>query len=109
MSLETIWNAIVPVANNEYAEIVLGQPILFIFSSKAIIVVNNSAQCVFQLAFVLVVHGDANTHCWGAITLTTAPPDIRQQALGEFDLTGPSISSKAGASDLRVEFAARQH
>ena len=109
MGLETIRNTIVAVTDDEHAEVILGQPVLAILGPEAIIVVDDALQRILELHLVLVVHRDANAQGWGALPLPATPPDVRQKALCELDLSSPAISAEPGATDPRVELAAREH
>ena len=106
MLLETLWNVVVSITDYKDKEIVLGQTEILV-RPKAVVVVDQTSQCVLQFELVFVVHSYANGQ--GRVTLTdaTASPNLGQQTRLLYVSYSP-ISSKASSPDLAVELGPRQ-
>ena len=74
--------------------------ILVFLSAEAIIVVNYTAKRVLKLVLVFVVHRDADSHGWNAITLSASSADIRQETVSELDVARLAILPEARSPHL---------
>ena len=106
---EAVWDAIVAITNDGHAEIVLGKLVFLVVGAEAIVVVDDSAERVFEFKLVLVVHGDTNGHGGRALTLPASSTDIGKKTVRVLNLPCPAVLTEAGPSHSRIKLTARQH